>query len=653
MLEQVIQGIIGIAVLAIIIAITRRAVLAKLSTGSAKMQEISSLIHDGALSFLKKQYRYLLVFIVIIAALLAIFLTAVSAFAFILGAVLSALAGNIAMRTATNANARTAEALKKGIDRGFNTAFRSASITGLSVSGLALLGLTLFYYFVSRTPETLFCFALGASTIALFARVGGGIFTKAADVGADLVGKVELGIPEDDPRNPAVIADNVGDNVGDVVGMSADLFQSYTASVIAAMVLAIFLLDEIAVLLPLLLSAFGIFAGIVGCLFVRAKNEKLFAAIDKGTFVSVAIMALLVSIITFYGVISIGVAASFVIGLIAMIAIGYSTEYVTSPHKAPTKSIAVAAQSGAGTNLIAGISVGMLSTALPVAIVVAVTLLSFQLAGIYGIAIAVVGMLSLLSLNLSIDTYGSIADNAEGISEMAGMGEKIRLRAEKLDAVGNSTSAIGKGFATASAALTAIVLFILFIQISGLQNIDITNPFVLMGFFIGALIPFLFSAFTMRAVGTTANKMVVEVRRQFKQIKGLMEGKAKPDYDKCIGISTEASLKEMIVPSLMALILPILFALVLGLEALGGFLIGATITGFLLAVFMISAGTGWDNAKKFIKAGHFGGKKSDTYKAAVVGDTVGDPFKDTAGPALGILIKLMIIVALVIAPLLI
>jgi len=468
-----------------------------------------------------------------------------------------------------------------------------------------------------------------------------------------LVGKVEMGIPEDDPRNPAVIADNVGDNVGDVVGMSADLFQSYVASIIAAMVLAMILLDAFYVALPLMLCGFGIVAGKIGCIFVSAKNEKLFSAIDRGTIAGVIIMLLLIASLVFSGIIPFGIAASFGIGLLAMIAISYSTEYVTDPHNAPTQTIASAAQSGAGTNIIAGLSVGMLSTALPVAIVVAVTLVSFQMAGFYGIAIAVVGMLSLLSLNLSIDTYGSIADNAEGISEMAGMGENIRLRAEKLDQVGNSTSAIGKGFATASSALTAILLFVLYIQVAGISSINITNPFVLMGFFVGALIPFLFSALTMRAVGTAANKMVEEVRRQFKEIKGLMQGKAKPNYDKCIGISTEASLKEMIAPSLMALALPILFAFVLGLEALGGFLVGAMITGFLMAVFMISAGTGWDNAKKYIKAGHFGGKKSEAYKAAVVGDTVGDPFKDTAGPSLGILIKLMIIVALVIAPLLI
>ncbi|MBN1941254.1 MAG: sodium-translocating pyrophosphatase [Candidatus Diapherotrites archaeon] len=644
--ETTLAFVIMAALFSIAIAIAKRIQISKLSPGNEKMQEIAGLIHKGSLTFLSRQYRYLMVFIVILGVIILAFFGPNSAFGFVLGAILSALAGNIGLRTATIANVRTAEALKTSLAKGFGVAFKSATVTGFGVVGLALLGLTFFYFFISTETVSLFCFALGASSIALFARVGGGIYTKAADVGADLVGKVEAGLPEDDPRNPAVIADNVGDNVGDLVGMSADMFQSYVATIVSAIVLASIVMPEL-VLLPFIFCAIGVIASFVGTIFVHPKKQKLFAAIDRGMLVSVAIMVLFAAAIVFYGIASFEIAVSFCIGLLAMLLIGYSTELITSPFKGPTETIARAAQSGAGTNVIAGLSLGMLSTAMPLTIVVVTMLLAFYAAGFYGIAIAVVGLLSVLALNLSADTYGSISDNAEGIAEMSGLGETVRVRAERLDAVGNSTAAIGKGFAISSAALTALVLFVVFVELTGIKSIQITDPVVMSGFLIGALIPFLFSALTMRSVGVAANKMVEEVRRQFKQIPGLLEGKAKADYEKCIGISTEAALNEMIAPSLLALILPILFALLFGLPALGSFLVGATITGFLLAVFMVNAGTGWDNAKKFIKAGHFGGKKSEAYKAAVVGDTVGDPFKDTAGPSLGILIKVMIVVSLV------
>jgi K(+)-stimulated pyrophosphate-energized sodium pump len=519
-----------------------------------------------------------------------------------------------------------------------------------SVVGLGLLGVTL-SYLAFNDPALIYAFGFGASSIALFARVGGGIYTKAADVGADLVGKVEQGIPEDDPRNPAVIADNVGDNVGDVAGMGADLFESYVDAIIAAMVLGFAFMGTNGILIPLALAAIGIVASIISTLGVKVSRENLFGAIDKAILLAALLMAAIsyVFLVFFLGNFFLFLAV--VSGLAGAIIIGYSTEFVTSPFHSPTQKIAAAARSGAGTNVITGLSTGMLSTAVPVLTVGGVILLSYYFSGMLGVAIAAVGMLGTLGITLASDTYGSVADNAAGISEMAGLGKKVRERAELLDAVGNSTAAIGKGFAISSAALTALALFASFIVVAGLDSIDVAVPSVTVGLFLGALMPFVFSAFTMSAVGKAAVSMVEEVRRQFREIKGLMDGKAVPDYQKCIQISTQAALREMVVPSLIAILAPVAVGLVLGTEALGGFLAGSIATGFLMAVFLANAGAAWDNAKKYIEAGHFGGKGSEAHKAAVVGDTVGDPAKDTAGPSLNILIKLMTIVALLALPL--
>ncbi len=637
------------AIVALLFGFWRRHWIMSQPQGSEKMKEISGFIHAGAMTFLNSVYRVLLIFIVVVAVLLTFFIGVESAAAFVFGAILSAIAGNIGMRTSTSSNARTAEGAKESLDKGFRIAFASGTVMGMAVVGLGLGGLVIAYYFL-QNPSILFAFGFGASSIALFARVGGGIYTKAADVGADLAGKVEEGIPEDDPRNPAVIADNVGDNVGDVAGMGADLFESYVDSIIAAMVLGAVLSIAMGAIVPLLLSALGIVASILGTFFVNAKKSDPFKALDLGILVSAIIMAVLSYGLLYYIGAPIGIFYAVLIGLVVALIIGYSTEFVTSPHHFPTISIAKAATTGAGTNVIEGISVGMFSTAIPVITVAAAIVLSFMTAGLFGVAIAAVAMLSILGISLSADTYGSVADNAAGISEMAGMGQEVRKRTEELDAVGNSTAAIGKGFAIASAALTTLALFASYIQITGLTSIDLSKPAVIAGLFLGALVPFLFCAFTFRAVGSAASKVVDEVRRQFREIKGLMEGKAKPDYNKCIGISTNAALRQMIAPILMALIAPVAVGMVLGLEPLGGFLAGSIATGFLLAVFLSNAGGAWDNAKKYIEAGNFGGKGSAAHKAAVVGDTVGDGSKDVSGPSLNVILKLMTIVALLVAP---
>jgi K(+)-stimulated pyrophosphate-energized sodium pump len=653
--------IIGAAIVSLFFAFYNYMKVIKSSPGNEKMEELSDLIHKGAMTFLNKEYTILVIFVIIVTAALYFFIGQNISIAFVIGAIFSALAGNIGMRIATKANSRTAEGSKKSLDEGLKIAFSSGTVMGLTVVGLGLLGIILLYL-IFNDPSIIYGFGFGASSIALFARVGGGIYTKAADVGADLVGKVEAGIPEDDPRNPAVIADNVGDNVGDIAGMGADLFESYVDSIIAAMVIGttILITTRITkgyVILPLILAALGIISSIIGTYFVKTRKEKAQRALDKGIWAAAIIMTVLSFIVIRYFMPnSQGVFYAMLSGLIAGIIIGLSTEYYTINTKKPTQDIAEAAQTGAGINLIQGLSLGMLSTLIPVLTICAAIFIAYYFSGLYGIAIAAVGMLSTLGITLATDCYGPVADNAAGIAEMSNLGRKVRKRCERLDAIGNTTAAIGKGFAIGSAALTALALFASFTQVAAQLTgkptiIDITTPKVIIGLFIGGVVSFIFSALTMKAVGKAAESVVKEVRRQFKQIKGLIKGKAKPDSNKCISIVTHSALKQMILPSLITIITPILVGLFLGVQALGGLLAGAIVTGFLMAIFMANAGAAWDNAKKYIEAGHFGGKGSPAHKAAIAGDTVGDPLKDCSGPSINILIKLISIVALVFLPL--
>ncbi|MAF13680.1 MAG: sodium-translocating pyrophosphatase [Parcubacteria group bacterium] len=623
-----------------------------------KAKEISDHIHDGAMTFLNKEYKILVIFVIVVAVLilLAPALSWKTAITFVIGAAFSIAAGNIGMRVATMANVRTAEAAKKDLSSGLEVAFSSGSVMGLTVVGLGLLGVSVLYT-IFKDPQIIYGFGFGASSVALFARVGGGIYTKAADVGADLVGKVEAGIPEDDPRNPATIADNVGDNVGDVAGMGADLFESYVDSIIAAMALGILgvaTFGEQAVILPLVLAAVGIVSAILGNFVVKFfKKSSPHKVLNWGIWSASGFTAIGAFPAIYYTIGHMGVYYSLLTGLVAGIVIGLVTEYYTSDKRKPAQEVAKASESGPATNIIAGFALGLMSTVVPVLVVSAAIFLSSQFAGLFGIAIAAVGMLATLGITLAADTYGPVADNAAGIAEMAGMGQEARERAEELDAVGNTTAAIGKGFAIGSAALTALVLLVSFGQAVNLEIVNLLDSNVLIGLFLGALLPAVFSALSMKAVGKAAFEMVQEVRRQFKEIPGIMEGTGKPDYKKCIDISTAAALKRMIAPGLLAVSAPIIVGLILGAPALIGMLSGSLVTGFLLAVIMANAGGAWDNAKKYIEAGNLGGKGSEAHKAAVAGDTVGDPFKDTSGPALNILIKLMTIVSLVIAPLLV
>ena len=646
----------ALAVVALLFAFYKIAFVSKQDAGTERMKEIAAAINDGAKAFLFAEYKILAIFVVVLFVAIGLGLGSwITALCFLFGALFSILAGYIGMNVATKANVRTANAARtSGMNKALSIAFSGGSVMGMCVVGLGLLGASVLFLIFEDT-NVLFGFSLGASSIALFARVGGGIYTKAADVGADLVGKVEAGIPEDDPRNPAVIADNVGDNVGDVAGMGADLFESYVGAIISAMTLGAVVVakfGDLSVIFPLVIAACGILASVIATFFVRGKEgSNPHKALKMGSYVSALLVVIAAIILSKVMLGSYGPAIAIVAGLVVGLVIGIVTEVYTSGDYKFVKKIAQQSETGSATTIISGTAVGMMSTWVPVILICVGIFLAYKFAGLYGIALAAVGMLSTTGITVAVDAYGPIADNAGGIAEMSGLDHSVREITDKLDAVGNTTAAMGKGFAIGSAALTALALFVSFTQATGLtaDQVALTSPTVVIGLLIGGMLPFVFSAMTMDSVSKAAYSMIEEVRRQFHEIPGIMEGKAKPDYKTCVAISTTAALKEMLVPGIMAVIAPLAVGLILGSTALAGLLAGSLVSGVMMAMFMSNAGGAWDNAKKYIEEGHHGGKGSDAHKAAVVGDTVGDPFKDTSGPSINILIKLMTVVSTVFA----
>jgi len=627
----------------------------KQSSGNRKMKEISEAIREGAIAYLKREYKTLSIFVVIMSIILFFALGEKglnTALAYIVGSICSGFAGYLGMDVALRANVRTAQAAKKGLNKAFPIGFYGGSVMGLSVVGLALIGMSIIYY-IFADPEIVLGFSFGASSIALFAKAGGGIYTKTADIGADLVGKVELGLPEDDPRNPAVIADNVGDNVGDVAGMGADLFDSYVASIVAAMVIGAIFYQTVGALLPLLLSAAGIFASIIGILFVRASGNNPGAALNRGTFSTTIIFGIFSYLVINYLGLNIGIFYSTIIGLIAGIVIGITSDYFTSIDRPPAKITAESSQTGAAINILTGFSYGCLSILPPIVGIAIATVLSWHFAGLYGIALSAVGMLSITGMIVSSDAFGPIVDNAKGIAEQSNLSEKVIKVADRLDAAGNTAKAITKGFAIGAAGLTVIALLAAYGEIVGVEMIDIMNPYVLAGILVGISMPPVLSALLILGVGKNGFRMIKEIRRQVKENPGIIKGTKKPDYARCVDIATKGALRELVLPSILSILVPILVGLILGKYALGGFLAGSIFSGLIFAFLMGNAGGLWDNAKKYIEDGALGGKGSDAHKAAVIGDTVGDPFKDTAGPSLNTLLVVMSLTASVFAPIIV